>query len=586
MSRNSRSSHPQDASRRRVVKAIGLGGAALAAGSLANKAFAGAPAIINRKPPNILLIMSDQERGWLDLPSGLGLNAHEWLMERGVHFSNFNVNTTPCSPSRSNLYTGLHTQITRMTTNVGAPPFPELSPNVATIGHMMRQQGYYTAYKGKWHLTDVPSNDRVRYGHNQSSRDMLEPFGFSDASDNIPTDGATWTGFRVDGQTASEASQWLQEKGRSLDKPWFLAVNFVNPHDIVFFDDVDHEQARTRLDRDFLSPLSPPPSEGVYTKYWDLPLPNSFYKDNLAGKPWAQTSYVDFCNACYGKLDPKDEQRWRHYQSYYFNCIRDMDAHVLTVLRTLQSMKLDRETIILYTADHGDMLGAHQMRQKGPTMYKENVRVPLFVLHPDVRGGMSTEALGSAIDLAPTILGFAGLQDAQRAERYPTVKGVNLAPALQGSKARTARDAKGHLYDYNTTLYVDPDTAKALMIAKENATFWNMLKIGLEHGHIGPVLTHPGLFRGVHDGRYKFARYFAPAQHHIPKDWDTLLKYNQLELYDTLNDPDEIVNLAAQPEQHKELILALNAKTNALIMEEIGFDDGREHVGPTFLYQL
>ncbi len=577
---------PTDINRRRVVKAIGLGGAALAAGSMTGSVFGQAPAVIKRKQPNILMIMSDQERGWADLPAGLGLNAHEWLMARGMHFNNFNVNTTPCSPSRSNIYTGLHTQITRMTTNVGAPPFPELSKSTQTIGHLLRKQGYYTAYKGKWHLTDTPANDRVRYGHNNSSRDLLEPYGFSDASDTITTDGATWTGYRVDGVTASEANVWLQDKGRSLDKPWFLAVNFVNPHDVVFFDDVDHQQSRTRLDRDFLSQLAPPPSAGVYAKKWDLPMPKSFYSDNLKGKPWAQTSYVDFCNACYGKIDPKDEQRWRNYQSYYFNCIRDMDNHVLTVLRKLEEMKLDKDTIIIYTADHGDMLGAHQLRQKGPFMYKENVRVPFFITHPDVKGGSSTQALGSAIDIVPTLLGLAGLKDSERAERYPGLKGINLAPAVHDSKARTARDAKGHLYDYNSTLYVDPDTAKALMINKENATFWNMLKHSVKTGHLGPVLTHPGLFRGVHDGRYKFARYFAPAQHHIPKDWNTLLKYSQLELYDTLTDPDEIVNLAAQPEKYKELILSLNAKTNALIMDEIGFDDGREHVGPSFLYQL
>src|SRR3546814_8359107 len=104
----------------------------------------------------------------------------------------------------------------------------------------------------------------------------------------------------------------------------------------------------------------------------------------------------------------------------------------------------------------------------------------------------------------------------------------------------------------------------------------------MKRGHLGPVLTHPGLFRGVHDGRYKFARYFTPAQHHIPRDWDTLLRYNQLELYDTQVDPDEIINLAADPQTHKDLILALNDKVNTLIMEEIGFDDGREHPGRTF----
>ncbi|MGH8541652.1 MAG: sulfatase-like hydrolase/transferase [Stenotrophobium sp.] len=581
-----------DFSRRDFIKTLSLGGAALATGHLGDAVSAQtqtptqAPAVIGRKRPNILLIMSDQERGWESLPSGLGLNAHEWLLERGMHFPKFNANTTPCSPSRANLYTGQHTQLTRMTTNVGAPPFPELSTDIPTLGTLLREQGYYTAYKGKWHLSNVSTDDVVRYGHKPSARNALEPYGFSDNSDASIADGATWTGFELDGRVASEASQWLHDKGNSLNQPWFLAVNFVNPHDVVWFDGADHQLARTRLDRDFLSPMSPPPSEGVYTKNWDLPLPQSYYLDNLAGKPWAQTSYVDFCNALYGRIDPKDEQFWRHYQSYYFNCIRDVDTHALTVLRTLQSLKLDSDTIIVYTADHGEMAGAHKLRQKGPFMYKENVGVPFILKHPDVRGGSTTQALGSAIDLVPTLLGLAGLSDATRAEKYPALKGVSLAPAVADVNARTARDAKGHLYDYGTMLYIDPDAAKSMMANKEQATFWNLFKSNIEHGHLGPVMSHPGLFRGVFDGRYKFARYFAPSQHHIPRDWATLLRYNQLELYDTQIDPDEIVNLAAQPEQHKELILALNAKINALIMDEIGFDDGREHPGPDFLYRL
>src|SRR5581483_4142277 len=108
--------------RRHFVKSLAGAGAALATA----QAFGQAPAAVRRRPPNILLIMSDQERERADLPGGLGLNAHDWIAQRGMSFSNFNVNTTPCSPSRSNIYTGQHTQFTGMTTNVGAPPFPEM----------------------------------------------------------------------------------------------------------------------------------------------------------------------------------------------------------------------------------------------------------------------------------------------------------------------------------------------------------------------------------------------------------------------------------------------------------------------------
>jgi arylsulfatase len=578
--------------RRDFARLLALGGSALAGRSLAQNGAAAAslvapaaPAVVKRRRPNILLIMSDQERGWPDLPGGLGLNAHEWLLERGTGFSNCNVHTTPCSPSRSNIYTGLHTPFTGVTSNVGAPPFPTLG-KVPTLGHLLREQGYYTAYKGKWHLSNVPAGVNLRYGPFEGARAALEPYGFSDYSDNGIADGATWSGFKFDGEVASAACQWLHDKGNSLEQPWLLAVNFVNPHDIVFFDDADHQQMKTRLDPDYLAPLAPPPAEGVYTKQWELPLPRSWYADDLGDKPWAHRSYVDFCNMLYGRIDPKDEPRWRHYQSYYYNCIRDVDGHALTVLRTLEQLGLADNTIVVYMADHGEMLGAHGLRQKGPTMYKENVRVPLIVRHPDAKGGAATEALASSTDLVPTLLAFAGMSEAQRRERYPALKGVDLSAAVADAKARTERDRRGHLYHYNTTLYIDPEAARRVIAAHEDAGWWSLFKANLEQGHLGPRLDHPGLFRGVHDGRYKFARYFKPKEHHIPKDWDTLLKHNQLELYDTQVDPDEIVNLAAKPEEHKELILALNEKTNALIMDEIGFDDGREHPGPDFLYRL
>lgn len=585
------SSDSHSAGRRQFTRDLALGALALSGGlgiaeSLsAPGSPAAAPAIAQRRRPNILLIVSDQERGTKDLPSSLDLPGHDRLRRRGTSFANYNVHTTPCSPSRSTIYTGLHTQLTGMTSNVGAPPFPTLA-KVPTIGHLLREQGYYTAYKGKWHLSDVPTDTAVRYGPFHSARDALEPFGFSDYSDSGIADGATWSGYKFDGDTASSACRWLQDKGTTLDQPWLLAVNFVNPHDIVFFDDVDHQQSRTRLDRDFLSPLSPPPSNGVYTRAWDLPMPRSYYADDLSTKPWAQRSYVDFCNKLYGRIDRPDEQRWRHYQSYYFNCIRDVDSHVLTVLQQLEQLKLADQTIVVYTSDHGDMLGAHGLRQKGASIYKENVRVPLIVRHPDYPAGAATDALAGPLDLAPTLLGFAGVDAAQRAERYPALKGVDLTPAIAESSARTERDRRGLLFDYNTTLYIDPEAAEHIMSHHRDATWWSMFQANLAQGRLHPRLDQPGLFRGVHDGRYKFARYFRPSEHHTPKDWDTLLAHNELELYDTQADPDELVNLAFDPTPHQALILALNDKVNALIAAEIGVDDGREHPGPGYLYRL
>jgi arylsulfatase A-like enzyme len=565
--------------RRDLLKAAG------ALPALALPAHGQAPAVSKGRRPNILFIVTDQQRHWLDLPSEVPLPGHQWLLERGRGFHQHHVHTTPCSPSRSNIYCGLHTQQTRMVSNHGAPPYPELAP-VKTIGHLLREQGYYTAYKGKWHLSHIRDGANLGYGRYPTTRDDLEPYGFSDYNDDGDPHGVTWTGYKYDPQTAASAARWLLDKGKGMSgkRPWFLAVNFTNPHDVMYYDDVDGQGEKTRLIKDYLSPLSAPPVDELYGKDWDLPLPQSYYKDTLAGKPWAQTSYVEFCDMVYGRMAPDDEQRWRRYQSYYFNCIRDVDRHMLTVLRALERSGMAGDTLIVMTADHGEMAGAHRLRQKGPHMYRENIRVPLIVVDPDVKNAGGTDALSGAIDIVPTLLARAGLSAAQMQERYPALKGIDLSPVLADPHARTARDRRGILFNYSTWLYVDPVFVRAVMEA--GPSWLGMLEASYKQRQLGPSLDNPGFFRGVHNGRYKFARYFAPGAHHTPEDWATLLRHNQLELYDTVEDPDELVNLAATPEKHRQLLLRLNAQTNSLIAAEVGEDRGAEHPGPTFRYTL
>src|SRR3546814_12788610 len=81
-----------------------------------------------RGRPNILLIVNDQERALADIPASLPLPAHDWLRERGLSFDRFHVNTTPCGPSRSSLYTGLHTQHTCVYANPNSTPYPKPRP--------------------------------------------------------------------------------------------------------------------------------------------------------------------------------------------------------------------------------------------------------------------------------------------------------------------------------------------------------------------------------------------------------------------------------------------------------------------------
>lgn len=561
--------------------AVSLSAAALAAPVLGQQA---APALVRPagRKPNILLIVTDQQRAHQDLPSAVALPGHERLLQSAASLGNFHVNTTPCSPSRSVLFTGQHTQQTLITSNLGLPPFRELSPQLPTLGHMLREQGYHTAYKGKWHLSHIEHSSNLTYGMIEPTRDALLPYGFADYNLNGDPHGSLMAGFIYDKVTASDSVAWLHEH-RSDEQPWFLAVNFVNPHDIMFYSS-GVKQDQSRLRRNFGGPISPGPSTGLYEKHWDLPLPRSFYAEDLSRKPWVQRADVELCNNIYGHLDPKDEQAWQGLQSYYLNCVRDVDQSIEQVLQALESSGLADDTIVILTADHGEMAGAHQLRQKGPHMYKENTRVNFIVRHPDVRQGFHSEALGSTVDIVPTVLELAGLDAAAQAERYPQLAGVSLAASLGGADKRSERDRRGHLYDYGVVMYLDPEFIAAVIRNQDQVTPWAVLRESLARLQLGPSMSNRALFRGIHDGRYKFARYFAADDHHTPLDFDSLLARNDLELYDTQADPDELHNLAADPQAQRALIERLNGRLNELVAQEVGIDDGREHPGPRFLY--
>lgn len=537
------------------------------------------------RAPNILLIVTDQERA--ALPPGLPLPAHEWLAGRGTQLARWHVNTTPCSPSRSNLYFGQHTQRTRIISNLGAYPDHAIPDDMPSLGHYLRANGYETAYKGKWHLSHLESRHELTYGRYPNSRDALEPWGFSDFNPDGDPHGSTWTGFRTDAQIASHAADWIRQRAHGASQPWCLAVNLVNPHDVMYYA-TGAAQIASRAHADYLAPLAAEPDTALYRRQWDFSLPPNRH-DDLRTKPWAHANYQDFCDMAYGKV-PGDDASWRAYQSYYFNCIRDADQHALTVLQALDAGGQRERTIVIFTSDHGEMAGAHGLRQKGPFMYDENIRVPMFVVHPDVRGGRSSNALGSAVDLIPTVLELAGAAPERLREAYPQLDGESVAAAVSHPANKTGRDARGILFNYNTTHYLDSEFIEQMVRNGVTSDRLMPLRNLLKGMRPLPRLDRPALFRGIHDGRYKFARYFAATAHQRPETLHTLLADNQLELYDTLTDPLELVNLAAGLDAQRDAasdraatVLALNDKLNALVAQEIGEDFGAELPGPAWI---
>ena len=139
------------------------------------------------------------------------------------------------------MYTGMHAPLNGMWDNTNMAWIDDMDPAKQTIGHMLRRAGFYTAFKGKWHLSDVPPEE---------AEDALEPYGFSDYQSFGEVWGAVHDGYRWDPEIAADAAGWLTEKASGIaeTQPWLLAVNLCNPHDIMYYDaDPDRVTPRPRV---------------------------------------------------------------------------------------------------------------------------------------------------------------------------------------------------------------------------------------------------------------------------------------------------------------------------------------------------
>jgi arylsulfatase A-like enzyme len=573
-------------SRRDFLRVAGSGAMALGLGtSLAVKSEAAASkdparsassAMRRTGPYNILFILTDQERFFRpgELPAGYSLPAHERLMKRGTTFVNHRINSCVCTSSRSVLYTGQHIQHTRMFDNTNFPWIGSMSTEIRTVGDMLRDAGYYTAYKGKWHLTkEFETVNKLGGPPVKVFTKEMEAYGFSDYFGIGDIIAHTQGGFLHDGVIASMSVSWLRGKGRELaaeGKPWFLAVNLVNPHDVMFYD-TDAPGTPFRPNRG-ITHVARDPVDPLYAKQWDFKLPpNHAQPLDAPGRPPAHRDFLRSHDALVGEI-PNEPARWRRRHNYYLNCLRDVDRNIAIVLAELDAAGLADRTIVVLTADHGDMDGAHQLHAKGAVSYREQNHVPLVVAHPAYPGGKQCRAVTSHLDLAPTLVAFSGIAPDRRANIVKGLPGKDfsgLLPAPDRAEINAVRE--GALFNYNMFAYLDGDFLhKAVAYLQKGGKPDQLKSTG-----IVPDMMKRGAVRAVYDGRYLFARYFSPKQHNRPTGLEELYRLNDVELFDVKVDPLEMDNLAAGSKRNRELVVAMNEKLNRLIDAEVGEDRGQ-----------
>jgi len=530
-----------------------------------------------KSPPNILLVVNDQERYFDRLPPNYRLPGRERLLELGTSFTNQQIASCVCTSSRSNIYTGQHIQQTKMFDNLNFPWVEDLSTDIPTIGHMMRQLGYYSAYQGKFHLSRKLEGAASDAPPKLIGRDLMNSYGFSDYTGIGDSIGTTLGGYLNDDWVAAFSQRWLRHRGQKLNEdgiPWFLAVNFVNPHDVMFYNtDLPGKPVQ---EEDWIAfKIKREPNYGLYQQQWDVELPESRKQPwDAKNRPRAHFNYQKARTGLVGQF-PNEDGRWRRLLNYYLNCIQHVDRHILSVIDEVEGLGMLDNTIVMRTADHGELAGAHGMHGKGSNAYREQNHVPMHIIHPDVAGGRSCSALTSHIDIVPTLVSMAGGDESKKAELLDPLKGRDFSRLLnepQGAGVNEARDVT--LYNFNMFVYEDPDfTLSSIKILHEKGKKEGPKEIKRQ-GLKPDFVKHRGAIRSIFDGRYKFSRYFSTLQHNQPQTLEEITSINDVELFDHDNDPTETVNLAADIEKNKDLVLAMNAKMNAIMKQEVGVDDG------------
>ena len=555
---------------------LGIGGIAGAApaSDLGTAAQPG-PRAAASGPYNILFILTDQERFFRpgELPAGFSLPAHERLMREGTTFTNHRINSCVCTPSRSVLYTGQHIQHTRMFDNSNFPWVESMSTEIPTVGDMLRQAGYYTAYKGKWHLTKEFETVNELGSPTKIFTAEMEAYGFSDYVGIGDIIAHHQGGYLHDGVIAAMAASWLRGRGRELaagGKPWFMAVNLVNPHDVMFYD-TDAPGTRVQAARG-LTHVSREPDDPLYAQQWTFDLPGSHDQPlDALGRPPAHRDFLLSHDALVGNI-PDEPIRWRRRHNYYLNCLRDVDRNIASVLEELDAAGLTERTIVILTADHGDMDGAHKLHAKGAVGYREQNHVPLVIRHPAHAGGKPCHSITSHVDIAPTLVAMTGAPADKRNAITRGLPGKDLSGLLTDPSAASVNAIhEGLLFNYNMLAYLDGGfLLKAVEFIQQGGDPKKVKDAG-----IVPNLQKRGAVRSAYDGRYVFSRYFSPKQHNRPTTLEELYRLNDVELFDVVNDPLEMTNLAAVKGASAEVVLAMNDKLNRLIDEEVGEDRGQ-----------
>lgn len=357
--------------------------------------------------PNILFIMSDDHTSQAIGAYGRRLAALnptptiDALARGGMLFENAFCSNSICTPSRACFISGRYSHQTD-TRDLD----DSLSPEYHTLPRQLRAAGYQTAVIGKWHLTHEPADFDyycVLPGQGKYFNPSFQVRGTKPWPENL---------IQVQGKHSSDAItdlslEWLRN-GRNKSKPFFLMHQYKAPHDFFEF----------------------APRYATYLEQTKIPQPTSLWRTSpgfgsLATRgsnndllPHIGTSvtrrniYRNYTHMYADDPSLSDrgagERAYDTYLRNYLRCVKGVDDNLARLFAYLKQTGLIESTIIVYTSDQGMMLGEHDYIDKR-WMFDESMRTPLIMHHPTtIPASVRTDAIIENIDLAPTLLDFAG----------------------------------------------------------------------------------------------------------------------------------------------------------------------------------
>jgi arylsulfatase A-like enzyme len=362
------------------------------------------------------------------------------LASEGVRFSNAFTAVPLCTPTRASLWTGLwptHHGVlinTHWRSPAGGPQNGRLPEGTPTLGTILRDAGYATSYFGKWHVG--PESDLERCGFDYrpargAYETSLRERGVKrEVWDVIRRDyihaGYTFAGITsLDGDDfreiwlASQAGDWIrrhvQGPGRQQRQPFACVLSMPGPHPGY---------------------VVPERYAALYDPK-DMPLwPNTH--DDLASKPSPHRLYRDVVTQSGSVTD--DE--WRTCIARYYSFVTLIDEQIGRMLDLLRELDVADDTLVLFLSDHGDLIGAHALWDKGPFLYEEQIHVPMVARFPGrLPAGEVCPAFTSFVDVLPTVVEGLGLSLPQPVDGRSAWSLLQPAGSPQAPQAPQARPA-------------------------------------------------------------------------------------------------------------------------------------------------